>query len=180
VGGLVYQPDGRDRVRRLPDVPQSDVGAPLPVVVADEHTVLLAYHARPKPTLEELAEIEMPRIVDAGTGGSIAVVSFRRTHASFFGPPNDEAFAGHPLAARGLEPYGAFEIERSSWIREAERRNRVHPYHRAEAFDALRHFAFTFHDTVFEALAVEFDVRMMEGSIVTALRAMADRLASDA
>jgi hypothetical protein len=175
----VYQPDDRDRVRRLTEVPQSDVGAPLPVVVADEHTVLLAYHARPKPTLEEMAEIEMPQIVDSGTGGSIAVISFRRSYASFFGPPNDEAFAGHPLAARGLEPYGAFEIERSSWIRQAERRNRVHPYHRAEAFDALRHFAFTFHDTVFEALAVDWSVQMMDGSTSTALRAMIDRLASD-
>jgi hypothetical protein len=83
------------------------------------------------------------------------------------------------LAARGLEPYGAFEIERSSWIRQAERRNRVHPYHRAEAFDALRHFAFTFHDTVFEALAVDWSVQMMDGSTATALRAMIDRLASD-
>jgi len=54
-------------VRRLSDVPQSDVGAPLPVVVAGEQTLFLAYHARPKPTLEELAEIAMPRIVDLRT-----------------------------------------------------------------------------------------------------------------
>jgi hypothetical protein len=175
----LYQPDDQDRVRRLPEVPQSSVGAPLPVVVADEHTVLLAYHARPKPMLKQLVEIETPQIVGARTSGSLAVVSLRRAYASFFGPPNDEAFEGHPLAARGLEPYGAFEIERSSWIREAERRNRVHPYHRADAFDALRHFAFTFHDTVFEALAVDFDVEVMDGSIATALRAMADRLAGD-
>lgn len=176
----MYQPDDQDRVRRLTDVPQSDVGAPLPVVAADEHAVLLAYHARPKPTLEELAEIAVPQSVDAGTGGSIAVISFRGSYASFFGPPNDEAFAGHPLAARGLEPYGAFEIERSSWIREAERRNRVHPDHRAAAFDALHHFAFTFHDTVFEVIAVGWDVQMMDGSIATALRAMTDRLVRDA
>jgi hypothetical protein len=175
----VYQPDERDSVRRLPDVPQSDVGAPLPHVVADEHTVLLAYHARPKPTLAELAKIEMPRIVDADTGGSIAVVSFRRTYASFFGPPNDEAFDGHPLAARGLEPYGAFEVERSSWIREAERRNRVHEYHDPAAFAALRHFAFTFHDKIFEALALGFEVQVIDGSITTALRAMTDRLTVD-
>jgi hypothetical protein len=176
----VYYPDDQDRVRRLADVPQSDVGVPMPVVVAGEHTVLLAYHARPKPTLEELAEVEMPLIVEADTVGSIAMVSFARTYASFFGPPNDEAFASHPLAARGLEPYGAFEIERSSWIREAERRNRIHPYHRADAFDALRHFTFTFHDTVFEALAAEFDVQVIDGTIATALQSMATRLAADA
>ena len=120
----MYQPDDQDRVRRLPEVPQTDVGAPLPVVVADEGTVLLAFHVRPKPTLEELVAIEIPQIVYSDTPGSIALVSFKRTYASYFGPPNDEAFDGHPLAARGLEPYGAFEIEGSSWIREAERRNR--------------------------------------------------------
>jgi len=100
----VYQPDDRDRVHPLSGVPQSDVGAPLPVVVADDHTLLLAYHARSKPTLEELAAIEMPRIVDADTDDPIAVIAFRQTYASFFGPPNDEAFDSHPLAARGLEP----------------------------------------------------------------------------
>jgi hypothetical protein len=152
----------------------------LPVVVADEHTVLLAYRARPKPTPDEVAAIKMPLIVEADSDGPIAAVSFKRAYASFFGPPNDEAFAAHPLSSRGLEPYGAFEIERSSWIREAERRNRVHPDHRAESFDALRHFAFTFHDSVFEALAVELDVHVMDGSIAAALRAMAARLATDA
>src|SRR5689334_14634199 len=133
----MYQPDQQDRVRALPDAPQSDVGAPLPVVVADEHTVLLAYHARPKPTLEQLMELEMPEIVGRDTARAIAVVSFERAYATYLGPPNDEAFDGHPLAGRGLEPYGAFEIEHSSWIREAERRNRVHPYHRPERFDVL-------------------------------------------
>jgi hypothetical protein len=150
------------------------------VVVADEGTVLLAFHASPKPTLQELAAIEMPQIVYGDTPGSIAVVSFKWTYASYFGPPNDEAFDGHPLAARRLEPYGAFEIEGSSWIREAERRNRVHPHHRPDAYANLRHFAFTFHDSIFEALADGFEVEMTEGSIAMALREMAERLARDA
>ncbi len=43
-----------------------------------------------------------------------AVISFRRHRAFTFGPPNDEAFSGHPLASRGLHPYGAFEMQHSS------------------------------------------------------------------
>jgi len=42
---------------------------------------------------------------------------FQHPYVHHFGPPNDEAFDGHPLAARRLEPYGAFRIEGSSWIR---------------------------------------------------------------
>jgi hypothetical protein len=174
----VYQPDDRDQVRPLTGIPQSDVGAPLPVVVADESTVLLAYHAVPKPTWEEILAIDEPRVVDQDTVDAIAVVRFSRTYASYFGPPNDEAFAGHPLASRGLEPYGAFEVESSSWIRETERRNRVHHAHDASAFDMYRHFVFTFHDSVFEALAINFDVQEMRGSTATALRAMAERVGS--
>jgi len=67
-------------------------------------------------------------------------------------------------------------VEHSSWIREAERRNRIHPYHDAAAFDALRHFAFTFHDKIVEVLAGDFDTEVMVGSTATALLAMAERL----
>src|SRR2546422_11540783 len=87
VRATMYQPDARDRVRRLPDLPQADVGAPLPVMVADEHRALLAYHACPKPTLEELREIDMPQVVDTDVGGTIAVVTLSRLYASSFGPP---------------------------------------------------------------------------------------------
>jgi hypothetical protein len=174
----VYQIDKMDRVRELGDVPPPDVGAPLPVVVADEYRVMLAYHSAAKSTFEEVAEIDFPRLVDADSEGLIATVSFVHAYASYFGPPNDEAFGGHPLAARGLHPYGAFEVERSSWIREAERRNRVHPDHRAEAFDTLRHFIFTFHDATFEALAVGIDVRVVVGSIAAALHEMATHFAN--
>ena len=37
--------DKRDRVIELKDVPQSSVGAPLPVVLSDEFKILLAYIA---------------------------------------------------------------------------------------------------------------------------------------
>ena len=32
---------------------------------------------------------------------SVATVCFERAYAHLFGPPNDEAFSGHPLAERG-------------------------------------------------------------------------------
>ncbi|HEX8863370.1 MAG TPA: hypothetical protein VGC06_30595 [Actinomycetes bacterium] len=56
-----------------------------------------------------------------------------------WGPPNDEALQGHPLVDRGLRPYGVFRVEGSSWIRQLERMNRVHPQHRPEAFRDLCH-----------------------------------------
>jgi len=98
----MYAIDERDRVILVDALPQPDVGAPIPVLVADENRVTLAYVARPtQPSHDE----------------SIAVAEFVRPYAHMFGPPNDEAFEDHPLAGRGLEPYGVFRIEDSSWLR---------------------------------------------------------------
>jgi hypothetical protein len=86
----MYQVNGSDVVIPLRDLPQPEVGAPVPVLVAEEHRLELAYVAYPSHARDE--EV-------------IAVASFERPYASIFGPPNDEAFEGHPLAKRGLEPY---------------------------------------------------------------------------
>ena len=43
-------------------------------------------------------------------GEEIALVRFTRYSAFMFGPPNDEAFSGHPLASRNLSPYLAVEV----------------------------------------------------------------------
>jgi hypothetical protein len=47
---------------------------------------------------------------------TVSVVEFDGPYAHLFGPPKDEAIAGHPLSARGITPYGAFRVEDSSWM----------------------------------------------------------------
>jgi hypothetical protein len=39
----MYSVDERDKAIELHDAPQSSVGAPLPVVLSDQHTTVLAY-----------------------------------------------------------------------------------------------------------------------------------------
>src|SRR6185436_19320826 len=86
-------------------------------------------------------DVTWVRIVSMETEGEpIALVGFSLCHAFMFGPPNDEAFAGHPLAKRGLTSYGAFLIENSSWIRQLERMNSVHPRHNPERYQKRRHY----------------------------------------
>ena len=147
----------------LQDVPQSSIGAPLPCALADEGRVVLAYYLQ---THEPGWDGTWVRIVDpAGSDEPIAILRFNGAHAHMFGPPNDEAFDGHPLSSRGLEPYGAFQIEDSSWIRKLERMNSVHTQHRPERFWKLRHFIFAFHDSTFECVCRGFDIRQARGSI---------------
>jgi hypothetical protein len=170
----MYQVDEQDVVVELPDAPQPSVGAPNPVVLSDEATVVLAYYLEERPTGWDGTSV---RVVGPTTSGEpLAVVTFSPYEAFMFGAPNDEAFEGHPLAGRGLHPYGVFEIGRSSWIRRLEQMNSVHPDHEPAAFASLRHFVFAFHDSTFECVAESFATVGMRSSIEDAFRQMKENL----
>jgi hypothetical protein len=142
----VYRVGRRDTVVPLVSLPQSNTRAPLPLVVASDNELRIAYMS---PGNRRGGDVR---------GGEIWVtVTFNLPYAHMFGPPNNETLTGHPLARRGLEPYGAFEIKHSSWIRELEQMNSVHPHHSPEPFEWLRHYVLSFRDTTFECVAHGFD-----------------------
>ena len=170
----MYPVDGQDRVIKLEGVPQSSVGAPLPIVLSDEHKILLAYIVQDSPSDWDGTSV---RVVDPSTlGEPLALIEFTSYRSFMFGAPNDEAFHGHPLAARGLRPYAAFQIENSSWIRQLEKMNSVHPDHNPKRFERLKHFVFAFHDSTFECVAENFTITEHEGSLESILPIMQSRL----
>ncbi len=166
----MYDVDDTDRVVELEHVPQSSVGAPVPFLMSDEHELVLAYYMQETPPDWDGGTVRVVGPADADE--PVAIIKFSLCHAHMFGPPNDEAFDGHPLADRGLKPYGVFEVTNSSWIRRLERMNSVHPSHRPEAFWKLRHVIFTFHDTTFECVCDGFEVAVTRGSIVSVVPEM--------
>jgi hypothetical protein len=86
-------------------VPQSSIGAPIPLVLSDGMTTMLGYYLENTPASWDGTWVQ---VVDATTDGApVAIVRFNLCHAHYFGHPNDEAFTGHPLAKPGLTPYGA-------------------------------------------------------------------------
>ncbi len=123
----MYQVDGKDRVRELTDIPQSSVGAPIPVVIAGEQSLALVFY-------EEISDPEWDgstaRLVEPDTKErSVVTVRFVDCYAHLFGPPDNEIFSGHPLYERGLRAHRNFEVRHSSWIRAQEKMNAVHPFH---------------------------------------------------
>jgi hypothetical protein len=171
----MYAVDSRDTVVPLPNVPQSSVGAPCPIVLTDEHTLMIAYYLERR---DPHWDGSYATIVDpATTGDPVALVTFDGYSAMMFGPPNDEAFEGHPLAARGLSPYGAYEIRDSSWIRTLERMNSVHEDHRPERYASLRHFVFAFHDSTFECVASSYAIAVEQGPLYRVIDSMKGQLA---
>lgn len=123
------------QVLNLGVVPRSDV--PRPVLLQSELECYLLF--------EGSAE------ASPGSEG-VAIVTFQSCLVSRFGYPNDEALAGHPLYKVGLRSYGVFEVSNSSWDHEMRAQNRV----AFPKFDMpkRRHFIFTFHDSMFECIAI--------------------------
>ncbi len=164
----MYEVDDKDQVVTLEGVPQSSIGAPLPMIIAKEGRVVLAYYMESTEPFDG----KTVRILDhKGSNEPIAIVRLECI-AHMSGPPNDEAFRGHPLASRGLQPYRSFRIESSSWIRKLERMNRVHEHHKPERFHMLQHLVLAFHDSTFECICKGFDVRTEHGSTLDVIPSM--------
>jgi len=135
-----------------------DVGAPLPHVIASGLRTFVIYQQRERdPGWDgSYATMVDPAVPEQRL---IAVVEFQRCLVHKFGSPNDEALEGHRLHGRGLVPYRAHTVERSRWLVEQERMNRVHPQHRPEAFRDFVHYVLAFHDETFECLAKGYALR---------------------
>lgn len=167
----MYTVTASDKPREIQTAPQSSVGAPCPIFVAGEHQLVLAYYVEPGRLAQQWVTAPIAPEIAGDSDDLCAVVQFSRPYAHMFGPPNDEAFSGHPLATRGLSPYAVFEIEGSSWLKDLVRMNSVHPYHCLEYFAPYKHFIFSFHDTTLECIAESFSVSLARGSTWPVLRA---------
>ncbi len=171
----MYQVDGNDRVQELTDIPQSSVGAPIPVVIAGEQSLALAFY-------EEISDPEWDgstaRTVDPDTKEkSVVIVRFTDCYVHLFGSPNNEAFSGHPLYERGLRAHRNFEVNKSSWIRAQEKMNSVHPFHKKSSFlKDKRHFVLAFHDSTFECIAKGYTVERVQGSIREVLSCLGSKI----
>ena len=174
----MYEVDAHDRVVELTELPQSSVGAPCPCVLSDEHTTVLAYYLEDTPADWDGSAVRM--VGPESSGEPLAIVQLFGCYATMFGPPNDEAFAGHPLSARGLEPYSVCRVEPSSWIRKLTRMNSVHPSHSDSSFERYQHLVFAFHDSTFEAICSGFRVTLAQGSLSSIVPSMVDLLGWEA
>jgi hypothetical protein len=150
--------------------PQSSLGAPCPMVLASEHSLAVVFYTEPAEpgwdgTSARMVSLDSP-------SERAAVVRFERPSAHVFGPPGDEVFEGHRLAAIGLVPYAAFEVTNSKWILDLERQNAVHPRHDKKRYlEGKRHFILTFHDSTFECVAQGYTVEITSLSVREAGRA---------
>lgn len=92
-------------------------------------------------------------------------IQFKSCYIFRFGGVDDEVLNGHPLYDHGLEYYEMHEIIHSSWIREQEKRNSVHPNYKKEFWNYWEHYLYTFHDEIFECIAKGYNEKVYNGKL---------------
>jgi hypothetical protein len=169
----MYRPNGKEKLVVLKNLPKSEPGAPSPMVLSDEHSVVVGYtvfDANQGDRWESGATewVDVP--------GRIGLVKFRGFTSFLFGAPNEDVIEGHPLHKIGLEPNANYRVENSPWIQDLERMNSVHYLHDKKRYASLNHYILTFHDTTFECVSP--DISCLEEVIrgFTMLKMMEDFL----
>lgn len=127
----MYEIDSRDKAIVLDLAPPPDSGDPLPVVLAKDGAVIVSYVAGRELTV---------------------MATFPICAAHLFGGPDAKSVGKHPLAERGLKAHGAFEVRDSSWARSLDSR---------DGKARLKHFIFTFRDSVFECVANDVGIELI-------------------
>jgi hypothetical protein len=150
-------------------------GAPLPQLLVNDHRALLMFlvHA-PDPRWDgSYVTVKDPA---SEQREPLALVEFSRCVSAKLGSPNDEVFAGHPLAGKGLEGYSAQLVRNSRWLAELQQINSVHRGYRPDAWRPCNHYVFWFHDTTFECIAEGFEVELHDRAMPELLAEACRRL----
>jgi hypothetical protein len=152
-----YTIDEHDKCVALEGIPRPSGGAPMPLVMADDDRLLVAYFVdAPWP----------PNPADE----TIAILQFVRPLVHIFGQPEHNNYDLHPLHNRGLSDHFYCEVKHSSWIRA------LRPLLNNDALEEWKHFVFLFHDSSLECVAQGFKVTPHRGSWNTVVQKMASML----
>lgn len=95
---------------KLSNIPEPSVGAPIPVLISEEHDTTLCYYMEASNSEWDGKTCRM--VKSDSIEDYVAVVKFKGTQESRFGPPDENEVCSHPI----LEPfmkndyYWAFEF----------------------------------------------------------------------
>jgi hypothetical protein len=149
----------------IDNIPQCDIGAPLPIILSDERFVYLFYYLENNENWDGTYVNARNGDIDKG----IACIKFNGCRQYKFGSPNDETIEGHPLYKYGLRAYAFFEVKNSEWVKTLMQMNRVHPRHKDEYFNNCRHFIYFFHDDCFEIVCDSYSYEIINTNIKEAI-----------
>ncbi|MFB9077974.1 hypothetical protein ACFFLS_04810 [Flavobacterium procerum] len=152
-----------------------DVGAPIPHVFSNGYELFLIYYLAQNDPKWDGTYVNVIDI-NSSASHSIALITFEHVVHHAFGAPNDEVINGHPLYEHGLEAHTAHEIIHSSQISKLEKINAVHSCYAPDYWKKLKHYAFTFHDEMFECIARGYKAEVFNTSFKEVVFMATERL----
>jgi len=157
--------------------PKWDAGAPMPQVFSNGYKVYLIYLISTPDPKWDGSYITM---VDntSETTYPLALVEFSASTFRF-GIANDEVFCGLPLWNKGLLSYEAHIIENSNWVSELKNIHKIHPHYNEKRWKEKKHYAFLFHDEIFEVIATDYKVETFYSSFGHLALEVAKRMNED-
>jgi len=122
-----------DRIEACPELPKPAPSCTCPQLELDEEAATIYYE---NPAAENVT------------------VVFSAPLSTYVGPPNDETLACHPLIPLGLLSYDTYRVRNSSWIANLAQLTDARLYHEPADLSRYSHYVLTFHDCVFECIAL--------------------------
>lgn len=145
----------------LKDIPEADMGAPYPFIIASEYGLVQLYYYVAVYDLNADGKRVDAKVND--DRDFIAEVSFENPQAHLLGGPDENSNRSHELFDQydaTTELYSGFELITSNKI----------PQFRLSGLgmapDGYRHFIFPFHDSTFEIIAKCYTARTLKNPSV--------------
>lgn len=160
----MYVANGNEELVEPSGIPHPIGGAPNPLIVSDEHKMILGYYTADENAVVREEDFEKPVMV--GMDSELQPCCLLR--ASYwkyvFGPPGMDKQDLHPLHTLGLEYCRVQEVRRSQWIKD-EGPPSGYSKHARKAQTWI-HLVITFHDSTFEGLLSDIEVEIVERSVL--------------
>ncbi len=156
-------PDDAEYAETIDFPVQCDVGAPMPVLLANDYNQFLIFYTSNSSPQKD-------------TRDNLAIVEFLRCVSVKFGAPNDEILQGHSLYEKGLQPYSVQIVHNSRWLKELEEINKVHSRYNRDFWRSLHHYVFWFHDSTFECVAASYEIQVVHRDLAEVVAQVSERL----
>lgn len=143
--------DGAQLILRIADIPEQEDGAPDPILLVGEHTIIASYWC-----------METKDPAEYGPTVPVAILTFENAWANYFGKRNESGHVMRPLVGTGYGRRGCFRVEHSAWIRDLEATFTSETWHNPALFESMTHYLLAFHDTYCECVAGALHFKVME------------------
>lgn len=136
-----------------------DSGAPSPTIISNDSDLYVSFYVNKEYTSEIL--LRRNSISDNG----VISIKFNRFQKYTFGSPSDELIHGHPYYKLGLRSYSFYELKDSDLIKSLQEISKAHVYYSPNGWEKYKHYILTFHDNMFECVALDFEIREEETTL---------------